>query len=110
MTALPISAFENYPDVRLRVWFNGGAGFQQLTPDQRIVSVGYALMAGTVQDGSITTAKLAPGVLTPGNFPANSVSSTQLDPARRQHRPWRQRRKRPSRYFQHTAGWPRLVH
>ena len=78
MTALPISAFENYPDVRLRVWFNGGAGFQQLTPDQRIVSVGYALMAGTVQDGSITTAKLAPGVLTPGNFPANSVSSTQL--------------------------------
>ena len=78
MTALPISAFENYPDVRLRVWFNGGAGFQQLTPDQRIVSVGYALMAATVQDGSITTAKLAPGVLTPGNFPANSVSSTQL--------------------------------
>ena len=78
MTALPISAFENYPDVRLRVWFNGGAGFQQLTPDQRIVSVGYALMAGTVQDGSITTAKLAPGVLTPANFPVNSVSSTQL--------------------------------
>ena len=48
MTALPSSAFENYPDVRLRVWFNGGAGFQQLTPDQRIVSVGYALMAGNV--------------------------------------------------------------
>jgi len=78
MTALPITAFENYPDVRLRVWFNGGAGFQQLTPDQRIVSVGYALTAATVQDGSITTAKLAPGVLVPANFPANSVSSTQL--------------------------------
>ena len=63
MTALPASAFVNN-DVRLRVWFNGGAGFQQLTPDQRIVSVGYALMAGNVPDGSITAAKLAPGVLT----------------------------------------------
>jgi hypothetical protein len=77
MTALPASAFVNN-DVRLRVWFNGGAGFQQLTPDQRIVSVGYALMAGNVPDGSITAAKLAPGVLNPVNFPANSVGSTQL--------------------------------
>lgn len=77
MTALPASAFAN-ADVRLRVWFNGGAGFQQLTPDQRIVSVGYALMANTVPDGSITTAKLAPGVLNPVNFPNNSVSSNQL--------------------------------
>jgi hypothetical protein len=63
MTALPASAFANI-DVRLRVWFNGGAGFQQLTPDQRIVSVGYALMAGNVPDGSITSAKLAPGAVT----------------------------------------------
>jgi hypothetical protein len=77
MTALPASAFVN-ADVRLRVWFNGGSGFQQLTPDQRIVSVGYALMAGNVPDGSITAAKLAPGVLNPVNFPANSVGSTQL--------------------------------
>lgn len=30
-------------DVRLRVWFNDGAhGFQQLSPDQRLGSVGYA--------------------------------------------------------------------
>ena len=77
MTALPASAFAN-ADVRLRVWFNGGAGFQQLTPDQRIVSVGYALMANTVPDASITTAKLAPGVLSPVNFPNNSVTSVQL--------------------------------
>jgi hypothetical protein len=77
MTALPASAFVNV-DVRLRVWFNGGAGFQQLTPDQRIVSVGYALMAGNVPDGSITAAKLAAGVLSPANFPANSVTSVQL--------------------------------
>jgi hypothetical protein len=77
MTALPPAAFEQ-PDVRLRVWFNGGSGFQQLTPDQRIVSVGYALMAGNVPDGVITAAKLAPGVLSPANFPNNSVTSAQL--------------------------------
>ena len=77
MTSLPASVFAN-PDVRLRVWFNGGSGFQQLTPDQRIVSVGYALMAGGVPDGSITTPKLAPGVLSPANFPPNSVTSAQL--------------------------------
>ena len=77
MTALPASAFAN-ADVRLRVWFNGGVGFQQLTPDQRIVSVGYALMANSVPDASITAAKLAPGVLSPANFPNNSVTSAQL--------------------------------
>lgn len=77
MTALPSIAFE-YPDVRLRVWFNGGAGFQQLSPDQRIVSVGYALMAGNVPDASLTLNKLAPGVFSPTNFPANSVTSVQL--------------------------------
>ena len=70
MSALPGSVFTN-PDVRLRVWFNGGSGFQQLTPDQRIVSVGYALTAGSVPDGSITTAKLAPGVLSATNLPSN---------------------------------------
>jgi len=51
-------------DVRLRVWFNGGSGFQQLTPDQRIVSVGYAMRAETVPDGSITSSKLAAGSVT----------------------------------------------
>ena len=42
MTAIPTTVFVN-SDVRLRVWFNGGAGFQQLTPDQRVASVGYAM-------------------------------------------------------------------
>ena len=63
MTAIPVSVFAN-ADVRLRVWFNGGAGFQLLTPDQRIVSVGYAMRAETIPDGSITSAKLAPGAVT----------------------------------------------
>ncbi len=77
MAPIPGSVFAN-PDVRLRVWFNGGPGFQQLAPDQRIVSVGYAAMAGQVLDGSITAGKLAPGVLSPTNFPVNSVGSNQL--------------------------------
>src|SRR5213593_1132157 len=40
MVPIPSSVFAN-SDVRLRVWFNGGLGVQQLTPDLRIVSVGY---------------------------------------------------------------------
>lgn len=66
MTAIPATVFSN-ADVRVRVWFNDGTtGTQQLSPDQRITSVGYAMMAGqaqTVPDGSITAAKLAPGAI-----------------------------------------------
>ncbi len=79
MTALPPSAFAN-SDVRLRVWFNGGAGFQQLTPDQRIVSVGYALMANTVPDGSITAAKLANGAVASGKIANDAVGAAQIAP------------------------------
>ena len=39
----------------------GGAA--PLTPRQQLVSTAYALKAATVPDGSITTAKLSPGVL-----------------------------------------------
>ena len=78
MLSIPVTAFTN-ADVRLRLWFNNGVnGFAQLLPDQRITSVGYAAMSANVPDGSITTAKLAAGVLVPGNFPANSITSTQL--------------------------------
>ena len=61
MTAIPNSVFAN-ADVRLRVWFNDGTnGSQLLTPDQRIAAVGYAVMAANVQDGAITSAKIAAG-------------------------------------------------
>ncbi len=64
MAAVPPAVFEN-ADVRLRVWFNDGTnGTAVLTPDQRITSVGYAMMADTVPDGAITSAKLA-GALVP---------------------------------------------
>ncbi len=59
MAALPSSLFSN-SDLHLRVWFNDGInGFERLEPDQRIVSVGYAMMAGDVPDGTISSAKLS---------------------------------------------------
>ncbi len=68
MRSLPADVFET-SDVRLRVWFNDGVhGFQRLTPDQRVASVGYALQAQSVPDGSITAQKLAPGLMTAGGL------------------------------------------
>lgn len=77
MTPIPASVFNN-PDVRLRVWFNDGVnGFEQLGPDERIASVGYTMVAGTVPDGSITASKLAPGV---GDIPDGSITADKLAP------------------------------
>ena len=64
---IPPSIFTN-SDVRLRIWFSDGeAPFQQFYPDQRLTSVGYAMMTASVPDGAITGAKLAqePWELTP---------------------------------------------
>jgi hypothetical protein len=61
--AVPATVFAN-SNVLLRVWFNDGVtGFQQLSPDQRIAAVGYALMAANVPDGSITSNKIAAGAV-----------------------------------------------
>ncbi|HPA20884.1 MAG TPA: tail fiber domain-containing protein [Verrucomicrobiae bacterium] len=50
MTQIPPLLFTN-SDVRIRIWFNDGPnGFQQLVPDQRIASVGYAMRAHTVDN------------------------------------------------------------
>jgi N-acetylneuraminic acid mutarotase len=66
MTAIPSGVFTN-ADVRLRVWFDDGShGWQQLSPDQRVAAVGYAMVADTAQtvpDGSITSSKIAPGAI-----------------------------------------------
>jgi len=63
MTAIPNAVFNN-ADVRLRVWFNDGSnGFQLLTPDQRIASVGYAMVAGGLSNGAITSSMIAPGAV-----------------------------------------------
>ena len=61
MAALPATVFTN-SDVRLRIAFAVSGSPQTLTPDQRIVAVGYALMAQTVADGAITSSKLASSI------------------------------------------------
>ena len=61
MLAVPLSAFDN-TDVRLRVWFNDGTnGFQLITPDQRLASAAYALVASKV-DQVLLSDVLAPPV------------------------------------------------
>jgi hypothetical protein len=88
MTIVPATVFAN-GDVHLRVWFNDGVtGFQQLTPDRRIAAVGYAMMADSVVDGAVTTAKIADGAVTAeklaagvvqsGNIATSAVGSAQL--------------------------------
>ena len=80
--AIPAAVFANQ-DVRLRVWFAPqGSPLQQLTPDQRIAAVGYALVAGGVPAGAITSDQLASnltitGTLTAGSFQGNGAMPWQ---------------------------------
>ncbi|MCG3147275.1 MAG: hypothetical protein PCFJNLEI_00714 [Verrucomicrobiae bacterium] len=85
MTPIAPQVFNN-SDVRLRVWFDGGSGSQLLSPDQRIAAVGYAMVAGNIPDGIITSNKFAPGAVqgivegygyatNGGNYPLMSVGT-----------------------------------
>ena len=74
MSAIPTAALA-HPDVRLRVWFEDGThGFQMLSPDRPLSAAPYARIAGTVADGAITAAKIAPGSIGPSQL----VSPLQL--------------------------------
>jgi hypothetical protein len=76
MTAVPETVFNN-TDVRLRVWFNDGAtGSQLLSPDQRLGSVGYAMVAENVPDGAITAAKIATGAV--GDSQVGMLSQSKI--------------------------------
>ena len=86
--AIPPDVFDN-ANVRLRIWFNDGTtGFAQLTPDQRLTSVGYAMRSANVIEGAIagaqiaagavTTDKLADGSVTAEKIPANSISGQKI--------------------------------
>src|SRR6185369_4890243 len=78
MTPVPLPAFQ-HSDVHLRIWFNDGAhGFTQLVPDQVLTSVGYAMIAGNLSDGAVTTATLADGSVTGAKLSAGAVSSNQI--------------------------------
>jgi len=88
MTAIQSRIFTN-ADVRLRIWFNDGvSGSQRLQPDQRLAAVGYAMMGANVEDGVISSNKLAEGAVasraladlavTAAKIASNAVGSTQL--------------------------------
>jgi len=78
MLPIPPTVFTN-TDVRLRVWFSDGKnGFQQLSPDQRITAVGYAMIAAGVTDGSITTGKLADQSVTTEKLARGAITTAQL--------------------------------
>ena len=79
MTAVPATVFNN-ADVRLRIWFDDGThGSEQLGPDQRIAAVGYAVIAGNVPDGAITSAKIANGSVGSPQLANGSVTSAKID-------------------------------
>jgi trimeric autotransporter adhesin len=77
MTAVSASVFTN-SDVRVRVWIDTGGGFQNLTPDQRIASVGYAMRAGGVVTGGITGAMLSPDAVGSLHIADGTISNADL--------------------------------
>ena len=78
MTNIPPSVFTN-DSVYLRVWFSDGSVAPVLTtPDTRIVSVGYAMIAATVVDGSITEAKLADDAVTSRKMARGAIETSSL--------------------------------
>ncbi|MBN1355802.1 hypothetical protein JXA40_05970 [bacterium] len=51
MEAIPSSLFDDTDELYLRIWFNDGVnGLQQLSPDQRLTSVGYSHKADLARD------------------------------------------------------------
>jgi photosystem II stability/assembly factor-like uncharacterized protein len=69
----------NNADVRLRIWFNDGThGFQQLLPDERVGSVGYAYNAQRANQAAILTGSVTidqvPSILVTNN--ATNVTLT----------------------------------
>ena len=61
MDKIPASIFEENSEVFLRIWFREGANpFEQLSPDQQITSVGFAMVAQEVLDPGVTTVFVSP--------------------------------------------------
>ncbi|HYV28071.1 MAG TPA: galactose oxidase, partial [Candidatus Eisenbacteria bacterium] len=80
MFPIPPTVFTN-SHVALRIWFNDGTNaFARLAPDQRISAVGYAMIAESVPDGSITSTKLADGAVTAAKLTDASITSAKLAP------------------------------
>ncbi len=78
MQPIPWTLFTN-ADTFLRIWLGESTnGFVQLSPDQRLGSVGYAMMAANLPDQALTSNKLAPGAVLTQNLANGAVTSAQL--------------------------------
>jgi len=78
MAPLSSTVFTN-SSVWLRVWISDQHhGMTLIQPDQRITSVAYAMVAGTVPDGAITADKIAPGAVSATQLAQGSVGAVQL--------------------------------
>jgi len=79
-----INGEERWLEIKARR--SGVASYTTLTPRQRLAPTPYALharnagLALTVADGSITSAKLAPGAVTAVSIASNSITAAQLAP------------------------------
>ncbi len=80
MASVPWSVFTN-SDVRLRIWFGAGTNpAVLLTPDQRLTSVGFAMMAANLPNGTVTSAQLAINSVTTSAIFNGSVTAAKLAP------------------------------
>jgi len=78
MKPIPASIFA-YSQLQLRIWFNdGSSGYAMLSPDQKITSVGFAMMAASVPNGAITASKLADGAVVGGKLGPDAVAGVNL--------------------------------
>lgn len=78
--SIPASVFAN-TGVYLRLWFSNGVhGFQQLIPDQSMVSVPYALHAAKVANDAIESAQIADGNVKSDDIQDGGVATVDLAP------------------------------
>lgn len=78
MAALRPEVFKDSPAF-LRIWFSpDNDNFEQLTPDQPVLSVPYAMHAMNVADGAITADSLQDGAVTSNALANRSVTSQSL--------------------------------
>lgn len=80
MLTIPAAIF-SYQNLKLRIWFSDGVGaYAALSPDQKITSVGFAMMAVSVSDGAITTLKLASEAVTWDKLAPGAVTGDKIAP------------------------------
>jgi hypothetical protein len=78
MLAISPTVFTN-SNVHLRVWFDDGvSGWQTLSPDQPVLSVGYAMMAGQVSGGAIGSTELSPNSVNSGHIINGAVNTVDI--------------------------------